>query len=444
MSIDRRQTSRGVAYDVRLRAPDGRAYKRTFKTRKEAETFQATEITNQSRGEWVDPRAGKITLEAFATTWIAERPDLRPRTRDLYAWLLGKHVLPHLGSALVGSLRPSDVRTWHANLLKAGVGSVTVAKAYRLLRTVLGTAVSDGMLTKNPCNIRAGGIEHSPERPTATVAQVDALADAVGERHRALVLLAAYSGLRLGELLALRRERLDLVSGVVHVTEGEHELVGGRIITGPPKTEAGYRQVAVPPHLFPVLHEHLDRFVGPGADALVFGGEKGGWLRRSYWNVKWRDARNAVGMPGFRFHDLRHTGNTLAAATGASTRELMSRLGHSSPRAALRYQHATAERDRGIANALSELAEAGRRDTEKTTTDGTECVTDVSRCAMNVPSLPGSDTADVAKIGPDQGTKRSGRRGSNSHSQLGRLSGGSLAAWDNSPFRWSDAIFSNR
>jgi integrase len=357
---------------------------------------------------------------------------------------LRKHVLPHLGSALVGNLRPSDVRTWHANLLKSGVGAVTVAKAYRLLRTVLGTAVSDGMLAKNPCNIRAGGIERSPERPTATVAQVDALADAVGERHRALVLLAAYSGLRLGELLALRRVRLDLEAGVVHVTEGEHELVGGTIITGPPKTEAGHRQVAIPPHLLPVLREHLDRFVRPGPDALVFGGEKGGWLRRSYWNVKWRDARDEVGLPGFRFHDLRHTGNTLAAATGASTRELMNRLGHSSPQAALRYQHATAERDRGIANALSDLAEAGRRDVEKTGTDGTRCATDVGGCAMNVPSTPGSDLPEGADTISDQGTKRSGRRGSNSHNQLGRLAEGNLAAWDNSPFRWSSAIFSNR
>jgi integrase len=312
MSIDRRQTARGLVYDVRLRTPDGRAYKRAFPTRKEAEVFQANELANQSRGDWVDPRIGKVSLESFATTWIAERPDLRPRTRDLYEWLLRKHVLPHLGSVLVGNLRPSDVRTWHSNLLKAGVGPVTVAKAYRLLRTVLGTAVTDGMLAKNPCNIGAGGIERSPERPTATVGQVDALADAVGGRHRALVLLAAYGGLRLGELLALRRKRLDLSAAVVHVTEAEHELVGGRIITGPPKTEAGERQVAIPPHLLPVLREHLDHFVGPEPEALVFGGEKGGWLRRSHWNVKWRDARNEVGLPGFRFHDLRHTGNTLA------------------------------------------------------------------------------------------------------------------------------------
>jgi hypothetical protein len=122
----------------------------------------------------------------------------------------------------------------------------------------------------------------------------------------------------------------------------------------------------------------------------------------------------------------------------------MNRLGHSSPQAALRYQHATAERDRGIANALSDLAEAGRRDAEKTATDGTRCATDVSGCAMNVPWTPDADLPDLADTTTDQGVHRSGRRGSNPHNQLGRLSGGNLAAWDNSPFRWSSAIFSVR
>jgi integrase len=303
MSIGRRETMRGTVYDVRLRDPSGRAYKRTFRTRKEATDYEAREISLRSRGEWIDPRAGRVSLEVFSTQWMADRAALRPRTREFYEWVLRKHVLPYLGTAQIGSLRPSDVRAWHASLLSSGIGPPTVAKAYRLLCTILQTAVTDGTLGKNPCNIRGAGVEHSPERPVATIEEVEALADAVNERHRALVLLAAFCALRLSELLALRRDRIDLVAGVVHVVEGQHELADKRTIVGPPKTEAGRRHVAIPPHIVPALQEHLDRFVGPEPQALLFTGVKGGWQRRSHWNSEWRAARVRVGLPELRFHD---------------------------------------------------------------------------------------------------------------------------------------------
>ena len=108
----------------------------------------------------------------------------------------------------------------------------------------------------------------------------------------------------------------------------------------------------------PELAAHLDEYVEQHADALVFVGAKGARLRRSNWAVLWKKATEKVALPGLRLHDLRHTCNTLTAATGASTRELMHRMGHASPRAALRYQHATRERDEVIAAALSDLIEA--------------------------------------------------------------------------------------
>jgi integrase len=115
--------------------------------------------------------------------------------------------------------------------------------------------------------------------------------------------------------------------------------------------------VNIPPHILDRVVEHLASLVGPEADALVFPAPGGGYLRRSNFNRRvWRQACDAIGVAA-RFHDLRHTGATLAARTGASTAELMARLGHASPAAALRYQHATADRDRTIAEGLSELAE---------------------------------------------------------------------------------------
>jgi integrase len=369
MSIDRRETKRGTVYDVRLRSPEGRAYKRTFRTRKEAVDFEASELNRRARGEWVDLRAGRVLLTDFAERWLANRPGLRLRTRELYGGILRKHIAPRLGAVQVGQLRVSDVRDWYSGLLGDGVGPVTAAKAYRLLRAMLNTAVEDGMIIKNPCSIRSAGVERSPERPTASIAQVEALADAVPGRYRAMVLLAAFCGLRLGELLALRRDRIDLERQVVIVTDSLLELSNGLIELGPPKTEASVRSVSLPPHLVPIIAEHLEQFVSGDPAAIVFPGAKGGWMRRSQWNKYWLKAAAEVGTPGLRFHDMRHTGNTLAASTGASTRELMKRLGQSSPKAALRYQHATEDRDREIATALSELAARNGCGTERTQAD---------------------------------------------------------------------------
>jgi len=417
MSISRRQTATGWAYDVRLRRPDGRQYKRSFPTKKAAVEFEAAERLAVRAGEWLDPAAGQVSFKEYSGAWLTQRSDLRPRTVDLYRWLLAKHIWPGLGQRQLGEIRTAEVREWRADLMAGGLGSSTVAKAYRLLRTILGTALEDGRISKNPCAIRGAGIERTPERPVATLEQVYALAGAVPVRNQALVLLAAFSGMRLGELLALQRERIDLEAGVVHVTESQHELVDRRIVTGPPKTEAGRRTVSIPPHLLPVLAEHLNRWVGPEPDALVFTGDKGGWLRRSQWNSRWRQARQQVGLPQLHFHDLRHTGNTLAAATGASTKELMSRLGHASAPAALRYQHATRERDQAIADALSDMVSEAIGQ-PRTTPDADECAINAPwgpSEGLNAPS-PSDQKAPLTRASTE-----SGRRESNSRSQLGKL-----------------------
>ena len=176
-----------------------------------------------------------------------------------------------------------------------------------------------------------------------------------------LVLLAAWCGLRLGEALALTRADVDLKEGSVSIDKSAAELKSGERIVGPPKTKAGMRKVFVPPHVVPALARHLEHFSGgPAPSDLVFTGTLGQPVRRGSLYTAWMRATKAAGMDGVRIHDLRHTGATLAAATGASTKELMNRLGHASSDAALRYQHATKDRDAAIAAALSELVE--RRD----------------------------------------------------------------------------------
>jgi integrase len=222
----------------------------------------------------------------------------------------------------------------------------------------LNTATDDGRIKRNPCRIKGAGQHRTPERPTATVAQVYRLADLVPARYRVLVLAAALTGLRWGELIAIRRCDLDLEGRVVHVYRRIAQTQRGQMVPGPTKSMAGARSIALPDVLVDELRQHLDKFAEPGPEGLVFLGDRDGPLRRGNFHrsTAWTQTVVKAGLPrGFHFHDLRHTGNQLAAAAGASTRELMHRMGHGSMRAALIYQHATRERDRQIADRLSAI-----------------------------------------------------------------------------------------
>lgn len=330
----------------------------TFRTKTAADRYLAAVETDVSRGTWFDPRAGQETLRAYADRWLEARRvkgrPLAPRTQELYRWQLDRHILPALGDVELRRLDAVLVRSWHATLSgPEGPGAITAAKCYRLLRAICNTAVVDGELARNPCAIPGAGDEASSQRPAVSVPQVFALADEVGPRWRALVLLAAFCGLRFGELAALTPERLDLLHGTVTVTESASELAGGVCHIGRPKSEAGRRTVAIPEVIIADLKDHLARFAGR---RLVFVGPKGGRLRNAnFGRSVWRPAVLAVGLHGLHFHDLRGCAATLAAITGATTAELMHRLGHATPDVALRYQRATADRDVAIAKALSEL-----------------------------------------------------------------------------------------
>jgi len=288
-----------------------------------------------------------------------ERPLLRERTRELYEGLLRLHVLPSLGAISLCDIKPAVLRTWHASTLSGPrLRASTAAKTYRLLRSILATAVDDELIEKNPCRIRGAGVEHPKERPIATIEQVYAIADAIEPRYRALVLTATFTSLRLGELRALTCRNLDLLHATVHVAGQLQELKEGTLFIAPPKTAAGVRTVSIPQALIPELEEHLARWSGGGPEAWVFVGTRDQPFRRGSLYTAWRRALRAVGMEDLHFHDLRHTGATLAAATGATPKELMARLGHASPRAALIYQHATQAGDRAIAAAFDDKSHA--------------------------------------------------------------------------------------
>ena len=205
--------------------------------------------------------------------------------------------------------------------------------------------------------MKGAGTEHATERPVAMPGDVAKLADAIDPRYRAMVLLAAYCSLRFGELAGLRRSRVDLLHRTVTVEENAVE-VAGQVTFGPPKTAAGRRVVAIPAELVEVLDAHLAEHVGVQGDALVFPDLDGHPLGRNKFRPLWARACVGAGISGLHFHDLRGSGATWAATAGATLRELMVRLGHTTPTVAMRYQHATQERDRAIADKLGALMRA--------------------------------------------------------------------------------------
>lgn len=350
-------------YQASYKGPDGRRHPApaTFDGKQYASAWLARVHADIQAGRWISPDAEKaadrqeLLFGEYATSWLKGR-DLSGSSRKLYRIILDRHILPAFENLPLGAISPAMVREWHAGL-RTATGPTQRAHAYSLLRTILGTAVTDDIIAANPCRIRgAGASKRARSIRPASLPELEALAAAMPPRFRLMVLLAAWCALRFGELAELRRADIDVKNGIVHVRRGVIRTDSGIVVKGP-KSEAGKRNVNIPPHLMPAVRDHLAARTRPGQDALLFPAASGGHLNPASLRRPYHQAREAAGRPDLAFHDLRHTGAVLAAATGATLAELMARLGHSTVSAAMRYQHAAADRDKVIAEALSRLAE---------------------------------------------------------------------------------------
>lgn len=342
----------------------------TFSTRDAADRWLAKQRTAIEAGTWVDPDAvapEAVELDAYCKAWLAQR-DLKPRTRQDYGDLLDRHILPTLGGVKIESLTPTLVKAWHATL--PAKRPTLRAHAYALLRTILNDAVRDEIIAKNPCTIRgASSAKRVKKIRPATLAELEVITREMPERLQAMVVLASWCAMRFGELAELRRKDID--GDTIHVRRGvvrvRGENGGVEMIVGTPKTDAGVRDIVMPPHVVPVIEAHLEHHTGPGREALLFPAVNGGHIVPSslYGRAATDDkpgwgfyeARRKAGRDDLRWHDLRHSGAVLAALSGASLAELQGRLGHSTTQAAMRYQHVADGRDRALAQRLSELAQ---------------------------------------------------------------------------------------
>jgi integrase len=330
----------------------------------DAEAWLADERRIMAYGSWIAPKkrsaaalaALSPTLADYSAGWLRSRT-LKPRTSAHYRQLLDRLILPELGECRLTVITPTIVRNWHTGL---GPNIPTLrAHAYSLLRTIMGTAVAEQLTTTNPCVIRAAGnVKATHKAQPATLEELAIIAEEMPDRLRLAVLIAAWCGLRYGEIFELRRTDVDLAERVIRIRRAVARVAGEAPIVGTPKSAAGVRDVSFPPHLLPEFQQHLAGHVTVGARSLLFPAARGSNKQMAPATLyrHFHRARQAAGRPDLRWHDLRHTGATLAAATGATLSELMGRLGHSTVGAAMRYQHAAADRDRVIAEALSRMA----------------------------------------------------------------------------------------
>ena len=215
------------------------------------------------------------------------------------------------------------------------------------------------LIPYNPAHIRgAGNTKRAHHVEPATLEELRVIVEELPDRYKLMALLAAWCAMRFGELAEVRRGDIDLRTNRVKIRRGVVR-VDGEFIIGQPKSDAGVRDVAIPPHLMPLVKDHLSDHTAPGRDALLFpaSADENSHMAPSTLYRVYYPAREVAGRKDLRWHDLRHTGAVLAAQTGATLAELMGRLGHTTPGAAMRYQHAAADRDAEIARRLSELAD---------------------------------------------------------------------------------------
>ena len=324
-------------WQARYYDPSGRLRGKTFARKTDAAVFLAAMKADVQRGVWFDPKLGRRRIGEWVREWSSTRVNLRPSTATRDGWVLDQLVVPRFGERQLASVQPIEVRRWVAELEAKGYAPATVRKAYQVLSQIFKTAAESDLIARSPCRgIDLPKIERGEMR-FLSVEEIDRLVEATPERYRAFVITAAFTGLRWGELAALRLPRVDLLHRYLRVEETVIR-VGGKLSFGPPKTRAGQRRVSLPPFAADVLAAHLADEEGD----LVFGVMHPTNFRRRVW---YPAVEASVGRP-CRFHDLRHSHAAMLIKEGAHPKAIQVRLGHASIKTTLDTYGPSVRRDR--------------------------------------------------------------------------------------------------
>jgi integrase len=355
---------RSSAFRVRLRLPDGSVITDSVHERKAQAQLRAQEIDVElARETFVDPRDGRISLGEWVELWAATH-QAGPATWSAYRSHLRLHILPRLGRLQLVAIRRQHVKTLVLELRRT-LAPRSTADVITVLSMVLQEAVEDRRIPFNPCRgvrVNTGG---RPERPHATTEQVAAIAARMRRPiDELMVVTAAYTGMRWGELSGLDRDNVDIDNATiyVHPEVGALHEVGGKLFLGPPKTVDSVRHIHLPPFLVELLTRALDGHDHP----MVFPGARGGFQRRSNFNRRaWTPAVTGdpdAGVPpilaGMHFHDLRHTHKTWLIEDGIPEIAQARRLGHRLGGVRGIYSHVTPAMQQRLTDALQQRWEA--------------------------------------------------------------------------------------
>lgn len=318
-------SGQGSRWVARHRGPDGREIKLRFGTRVAAQRWLDEQTAGKVRGDYVDERAGRITFTNWSARWLEAQVGLKPSTRQRYASILSVHLLPRFGASPIREISHADVAAMVAVLGTDGLSGSSVRQVHRVLSRILDFAVRNSRLSRNVAEGVPLPRAAKPEKRFLTMAQVLSLADAAG-RDRLVILLLATTGMRFGELAALRVRRVDLLRRRIEIAEAVTE-VNGELVYGTPKTHHR-RSVPVPRSLVDDLAVAM---AGKGPEDLALTSATGGPLRLMNWRRRVFDpAARGASLDGLTPHELRHTAASLGVSAGANVKAVQRLLGHAS------------------------------------------------------------------------------------------------------------------
>lgn len=336
--IQKRTDKDGVSYVARWIDPQGQERAKRFRRKVDAENHLTSVEASKLQGSYADPRLGKTRFEVYCEQWLASTSH-EAGTRLNIEGRIRNHIAPAFGPMTLNSIRPQHVRQWVGDLVGKGLAPATTVAAYNTLAKILKTAVIDGYIAKSPCvGIELPRRGKREEMRFLEPEGIEELAHSIDDRYRTLIYMASYTGLRWGELAALRITNLNLLKRSVDVAAAQTEINGNVKIKPFTKT-GGRRTVSLPSFLAQMIGEHIGLF--PAADDRVFSSAEGTPLRRNFYRRHFKPAVLKTELdPKLRFHDLRHTCAALLIAEGAHPFEIMQRLGHSTIKTTFdRYGH---------------------------------------------------------------------------------------------------------
>lgn len=323
-SVEKRIQAGKVTWLARWRDLDGHGRKRTFPRRSDAERYIAAVQDDLYRGVYVDPNRGKVTVADWSASWLASLGHLKVSTRARYRGIVERHIIPKWGRRKLNAVNHADVAEWITNLAESAAPG-TVRQIHRVFSLILEHAVLDSRLAANPAKAVSLPRMRTREPVFLTIREVDKLADSAG-RNGIMIRFLAMTGLRFGEMAALRVADIDLSRRRIRVKASVSE-VGGKLVWTTPKNHHA-RWVPIPASLAAELAEVID---GKGRDDLAFSAPSGGVVRLNNWRYRVFDpACAAARFTGLRPHDLRHTAASLAVSAGANVKAVQRMLGHAS------------------------------------------------------------------------------------------------------------------